>query len=99
MDDRNTKAFKNARADLLRDAPMCHWCGIKPASEADHLVPVMHGGTHLDGLVPSCKPCNSRRGAVELNRQTAQRITARNHAIGAVLLDSQNPTPDRKSVV
>jgi len=93
MDDRNTKAFKNARADLLRDAPMCHWCGIKPATEADHLVPVMHGGTHHDGLVASCKPCNSRRGAQEINKQTSARITARNHAIGAVLLDSQNLTP------
>lgn len=91
-DDRDTKAYKNARADLLRDSPMCHWCGKAPATEADHLVPVMDGGTHRDGMVPSCKPCNSRRGAQDLNRKTAQRMQKRTAAV-TDSLGSQVRTP------
>jgi len=43
----------------------CAWCG-GPATEWDHLVPIARGGSALDpaNLVPSCRACNRRRGAI-----------------------------------
>ena len=63
--------LKNRRA-LLKDAPLCHWCGKAPATTADHLHEVDAGGSHdLDNLVPACKACNSKRGARYVNAKTA----------------------------
>ena len=65
------------RRTLLADNPPCHWCG-KPATEADHLKEHDAGGDDsLDNLVPACKPCNAKRGAIYLaqkkKRKEAQR--------------------------
>ena len=46
----------------------CHWCGM-PANSADHY-PVSRadgGQDTMANLVPACIPCNSRRGAVQVN--------------------------------
>jgi 5-methylcytosine-specific restriction endonuclease McrA len=54
---------RRRRAVLERDAYTCHWCGA-PATQADHLVEKIRGGTDaLANLVASCAPCNARRGA------------------------------------
>ena len=56
-------AYLQARAAILAGSPLCHWCGNNPATEADHLIEHDAGGTDdTNNLVPSCKPCNSRRG-------------------------------------
>jgi len=61
---RSTGAYQKNRGELLRDKPLCHWCKRRPATEADHLIEIDRGGSNdLDNLVPSCKPCNARRGA------------------------------------
>ena len=74
------------RKRLLADSPLCHWCNQREATAADHLVEPGRGGSHeLDNLVPSCKPCNSRRGqayGVHLQRE-----------------QTANPTPIRKKEV
>lgn len=55
--------YLRARKAILAGNPMCHWCGRREATEADHLIEHDQGGTDsTDNLVPSCKPCNSRRG-------------------------------------
>jgi len=57
-------AYLKARRELLADKPRCHWCKKRQATEADHLIEHDRGGTDTpDNLVPSCKPCNARRGA------------------------------------
>ena len=58
------KAYAKARRELLADNPLCNWgCG-RMATEADHVVPYVLGGSNdLSNLVPSCKPCNASRGA------------------------------------
>lgn len=57
-------AYLKARRELLADKPRCHWCNKRQATEADHLIEHDRGGTDTpDNLVPSCKPCNARRGA------------------------------------
>lgn len=86
-------AYLKARQHLLADNPPCHWCGGK-ATEADHLIEHDQGGTDdLDNLVPSCKPCNSKRGAIYVNNKTKQRVKARQTFFDTTTM------PDRKSVV
>ena len=46
----------------------CYYCGdqLKPweTFSIDHVIPKSKGGTdELDNLVPSCRRCNSRKGA------------------------------------
>lgn len=50
----------------------CHWCGDR-STTADHY-PIGRdegGSDSLDNLVPSCRPCNSRRGAQYTNAKRA----------------------------
>ena len=90
----NSKEYKEARAELLRDSPICYWCRRAPATEADHLVETDRGGTWRDGLVPSCKPCNARRGATYENRERAGRIQRRNESTGVFgSTNTTTPTP------
>lgn len=50
---------------LERDGWRCVWCG-GPADTADHLTARMFGGADdLANLAAACRPCNSRRGAVQ----------------------------------
>ncbi len=56
--------YERRRRELL--GLPCHWCGT-PATTADYRVPWSEGGTVAD-LVPSCAPCNYRRGAAITNR-------------------------------
>jgi len=47
----------------------CYYCGVNldGVFDVEHLVPQARGGTHaLRNLVPSCKPCNSEKGAKSL---------------------------------
>lgn len=45
---------------------ICHHCGqrFEPRElTMDHLVPIARGGTsRKNNLVPSCKPCNTKKG-------------------------------------
>ena len=68
---RRKAEFQHNRTKLLADNPPCHWCGINIATEADHVTPTIDGGNNtLENLVPSCKPCNARRGqATKTQRQ------------------------------
>ncbi len=52
---------------------ICHWCGGY-AGTVDHVVALIHGGGHeLENLVPACRRCNSRRGAIDGNRLRGRR--------------------------
>jgi 5-methylcytosine-specific restriction endonuclease McrA len=51
------------RRILLSGHPMCHRCGIRPATTADHLVGAPYGTHDLSNLVPACADCNRLRGA------------------------------------
>ena len=67
--------YQKRRKELLRDQPLCHWCKQRPATEADHLIELDIAGN--DGpLVPSCKPCNARRGA---NYKAKKNSRQKNH--------------------
>ena len=81
MSEYGTAAYRKARAELLANHPICHWCGKAPATELDHLNEVDNGGTIDDGYVSACKPCNSKRGVEHLNRKRARQTQSRNAAM------------------
>ena len=58
----NTAEYKtNRRIVLEASGYTCHYCK-GPANEADHIIPVSHGGgNEIDNLLPCCKSCNSTR--------------------------------------
>jgi 5-methylcytosine-specific restriction endonuclease McrA len=58
-----THRWRVLKARILRGGPDCHYCG-DPATTVDHVIPVSKGGAPYDeaNLVPSCKPCNDRKG-------------------------------------
>jgi 5-methylcytosine-specific restriction endonuclease McrA len=54
---------RNRRAVLDAAGWRCTYCGGR-ANTADHVVPLVLGGSHdLANLVACCRRCNSRRGA------------------------------------
>jgi hypothetical protein len=79
----NDPTYKKNRGALLAGHPTCTYCG-KPATEADHIVPVQFGGDNsLNNLTPACKTCNSRRGNRQRQANDQARINARNRALHA----------------
>ena len=73
--------YKANRKHLLANKPQCTYCGA-PATEADHIIPVLHGGGHgLDNLAPACKKCNSTRGNRTRQANDQARIKARSQAM------------------
>jgi len=75
-------AYRAARQQLLAGNPACHWCG-GIATEADHLIEWDRnpdGNADLNLMVPSCKPCNSRRGQLYKAKRDALVKQRREHA-------------------
>lgn len=56
---------------LKRDQYLCQHCRVAQATTVDHIIPKASGGTDDDAnLLASCAPCNQRKGAKTLTRQT-----------------------------
>lgn len=48
-----------------RFAGRCAYCGCTARLTKDHVLPLAEGGAHAAAnIVPACRPCNSRKGAV-----------------------------------
>lgn len=48
-------------AEIIRRDP-CSYCGAPPASEVDHIDPVVKGGANSwDNLTAACRECNSHK--------------------------------------
>jgi hypothetical protein len=58
--EHDTPIYRKARAELLRDQPICHWCHRNTATELDHLVETDQGGTLDDGYVASANHATLR---------------------------------------
>jgi 5-methylcytosine-specific restriction endonuclease McrA len=52
-------------AEILEASPLCAYCGVRPATVVDHILPVSKGGDMYDraNLAPACKRCNDRKGS------------------------------------
>jgi 5-methylcytosine-specific restriction endonuclease McrA len=59
----NDPTYLRNRALLLAPKPLCHWCKVRPATTADHLVGAPHGTHALENLFPASARCNRLRGA------------------------------------
>lgn len=91
-------AYLKARRELLADKPRCHWCKKRQATEADHLIEHDRGGADTsDNLVPSCKPCNARRGANYKAAKGRARQAARPGARTQAPNQKRKPTKSRKN--
>jgi len=94
MSRRPTPEFTRNRKQVL-EGPPCHWCKRVAATDADHLIPYDAGGSDaIENLVPACKQCNSKRGAMYVNQKRAIQQQARNEALG---LTSVNKTVNSKT--
>ena len=86
----NTKRWKELRAQVLTEEPVCHWCRKAPSTEADHLIELARddGADPYDraNIVGSCKPCNSARGR---NYQARAREAKKR----GVFLEAKQATP------
>lgn len=62
-----TKESRDWIASLDRTKESCTYCGIVPALEIDHIVPINKGGTgERHNLTPVCRTCNARKGNLYL---------------------------------
>lgn len=59
-------AHRRAAKALLAGRPMCWWCGVERATEADHDPPLSScaPGRWSGRLVPACRTCNASRGGI-----------------------------------
>ncbi|MFD6469381.1 HNH endonuclease [Streptomyces goshikiensis] len=56
-------SYAKGRAAILADRPLCSLCNARPATTADHVIPLSRGGTNdISNLRPACAPCNFSRG-------------------------------------
>ena len=69
-------AWRRLREVILTRDPICvnpfdiegH---VEPATEVDHIIPVRNGGTEAESnLQGLCKPCHSRKTAIEVGFNT-----------------------------
>jgi 5-methylcytosine-specific restriction endonuclease McrA len=97
---RNKTEFKKNRARLLADNPPCHWCGVNVATEADHVLSIVEGGSNnIENLVASCKSCNARRGQ-QVKTQRERHKTQHPQGFGepnthSVFFDEHTKPPQR----
>ncbi len=71
----------HTRAAILAAHPVCRACGLRPSTEADHIVPVAEGGTDAvtngQGL---CTPCHTAKTKQEQTRGMQRRSLHRTPA-------------------
>lgn len=66
------------RQAMATTAGICGYCGRRPATEVDHVIPDSEGGSNtLDNAKPTCEPCHTRKTAAERARGLRRRQTAR----------------------
>ena len=59
-----TRQYKELKATIRHESPLCAACGTTPADSIDHIWPLILGGTHdPSNLRLLCGPCNSAKGA------------------------------------
>ncbi len=73
------RAWRKLREQVLAGDPVCAICRLRPATTADHVVPVTLGGAEMDlsNLRPACAPCNFAGGALITNARRRSRYAGR----------------------
>lgn len=69
---KDTTAWRNLRARILRDSDTCHICGKPGADAIDHVIPLARGGTnHPSNLRPAHHDTGDRCNRVKGDRPHA----------------------------
>lgn len=78
---RRGRPWRRLRAQVLREEPVCRYCGLRPSTVVDHVLALSkypHLAQVRSNLVGSCKPCNGSKGNKEPGQWTpAQRARRR----------------------
>ncbi len=65
-DGRKGRPWRRLRAQVLREEPICRYCGVRPSTVVDHVLPLSrfpHLAHRRDNLAGSCRWCNGSKGA------------------------------------
>lgn len=75
----SSERLRFSRQILARD-PICRSCGTRPATEADHIIPVSDGGalTDLNNGQGLCHLCHAAKTLKENKERSRRRHTDRN---------------------
>ena len=65
----SSKEWREIRAEVLQEEPICRICGKQPSNEVDHIIPIDKGGTsNRWNLRGTCKKCHSAKTRIEVSR-------------------------------
>ena len=62
-----TAQWKALRKMIVKRDPVCAWCGVKPSTQADHVMHVPNNSRFFDPtiIVGACRGCNMQRAGRE----------------------------------
>ena len=65
-----TRRWKALRRRVLREQPWCAVCGMRPATDVDHIIPLREGGPPFDrvNVQGLCKADHSAKTGREVRR-------------------------------
>jgi 5-methylcytosine-specific restriction endonuclease McrA len=64
-DGRKGRPWRRLREQVLREEPLCRWCGVRASTVVDHLLPLSlypHLAHDRQNLAGSCRWCNGSKG-------------------------------------
>ena len=66
-----TPQWRKLRKLIIQRDPVCTWCGVKPSTQADHVMHVPDNARFYDPtiIVGACRSCNMQRAGRERWRQ------------------------------
>ena len=65
----STKEWRQLRAQVLAEEPICVICNKAPSTEVEHKIPRNQGGPDERwNLRGTCKPCHSAKTRIEVSR-------------------------------
>ncbi len=62
---RSGRPWRRLREQVLREEPCCRYCGVRPSTVVDHVLPLAqfpHLAHRRDNLAGSCRWCNGSKG-------------------------------------
>lgn len=71
-----TPEWRKLRKLIIARDPICTWCGIKPSTQADHVMHAPDNARFYDPtiIVGACRSCNMQRAGRERWKQEHERL-------------------------
>ncbi len=61
---RHGRPWRRLRERVLREEPICRYCGVRPSTAVDHVLPLSlfpHLAHDRSNLAGACRPCNTAK--------------------------------------